>query len=169
MPNTDLVSPCDLAERARQVMQQVCERGWSVCTAESCTGGLFAALLTDIEGCSHAFDRGFVGYTEQAKIDLLGIDVRLLTQKGAVSEEVAIAMAEGALWHSEAHIALAVTGFAGPAEKEDEEGQVHFALACRDAETRHRFEHFGPRGREAIRQLSLVTLLALLEEAVLEC
>ncbi|MDO5759303.1 MAG: CinA family protein [Rhodobacterales bacterium] len=150
-------------------MKQACERGWSISTAESCTGGLFAALLTDIEGCSHAFDRGFVVYTEKAKVDLLGLDAGLLKQEGAVSAEVAIAMAEGAMEHSDADIVLAVTGFAGPAEKDEEEGRVHFALARRGGGTRHLFKHFGPRGRETIRQLSLVTLLGLLEEALKDC
>jgi nicotinamide-nucleotide amidase len=156
----------ELLDRAQRVMRQVCARGWSVCTAESCTGGLLAALLTDIEGCSHAFDRGFVAYTEKAKTDLLGVDAQLLRERGAVSRAVAIAMAEGALRRSEADVALAVTGFAGPTDTPGEEGTVHLALARRDRATWALAREFGPRGRDAIRQLSLAALLDMLEEAL---
>ncbi len=162
----EVVSPPELAERAGRVMQQICDRGWAVSTAESCTGGLVAALLTDIEGCSHVFDSGFITYAEAAKTDLLGVDAQLLKQNGAVSREVAVAMAEGALRRSRADIALAVTGFAGPTDTAGEEGTAHFALAQRNHSTRHRMENFGSQGRDIIRQLCLKTLLEMLEEAV---
>lgn len=125
----DLASPTDLAERALGVMQRICERDESICTAESRTGGLVAALFTDIEGCSHAFERGFVAYTENAKTELLGVDSSLLKEKGAVSKDVGMGMAKGSLQHSDADLALAVTGFAGPSDTAGEEGLVHFALA----------------------------------------
>src|SRR3546814_7275302 len=98
-------------------------------TAESCTGGLLASLLTDVEGASHAFERGFVVYSEKAKCELLGIQQADITHCGAVSRTVAIAMAKGSIHSSEADIALSITGFAGDG---DEPGLVHFACARRD-------------------------------------
>ena len=147
-------------------MRRVCDKGLKIATAESCTGGMLAALLTDIEGAGHGFDRGFVTYTKEAKSDLLGIPGELLDRNDAVSETVARAMADGALARSSADIALGVTGFAGPAGENREEGLVHFALARRDGETVHREEHFGAIGRGAIRVKSLKCLLEMIEEAV---
>ena len=123
--------PDDLDERAERLMHAVCDRKWTVATAESCTGGMLAALLTDIEGASHGFDRGFVTYSTESKSELLGIDPDLLEKNEAVSEAVARAMAEGALNRSKAKVALGVTGFAGPAGDGCEEGLVHMALARR--------------------------------------
>ena len=147
-------------------MRRVCDKGLKIATAESCTGGMLAALLTDIEGAGHGFDRGFVTYTKEAKSDLLGIPGELLDRNDAVSETVARAMADGALARSSADIALGVTGFAGPAGENREEGLVHFALARRGGETVHREEHFGAIGRGAIRVKSLKCLLEMIEEAV---
>jgi len=147
-------------------MRRLCEKGLKVATAESCTGGMLAALLTDIEGAGHAFDRGFVTYTKEAKSELLGIDRNLLEHNDAVSETVARAMAEGALAWSSADLALGVTGFAGPAGEDREEGLVHFALARRDRETVHREEHFGPIGRGPVRVESLKAMLETLEDAI---
>ena len=139
-------------------MRALCERGLKVATAESCTGGLLASLLTDIEGCGHGFDRGFVTYSKEAKAELLGIERSLLDQNDAVSEAVARAMAEGALERSGADIAISVTGFAGPAGDGKEEGLVHFALATAAA-SRHRVEHFGAKGRGPIRIAALSVML----------
>ena len=147
-------------------MHRLCDLGFSVSTAESCTGGMLAALLTDIEGAGHGFDRGFVTYTKEAKRDLLGISQRLLNENDAVSEAVARAMAEGALGRSNADIAIGVTGFAGPAGENCEEGLVHHALAQRGEDTVHREEHFGAIGRGAIRIKSLKCMLELLEAAL---
>ena len=147
-------------------MHRLCDLGLSISTAESCTGGMLAALLTDIEGAGHGFDRGFVTYTKEAKRDLLGIPEDVLDHNDAVSERVARAMAEGALSRSNADIAIGVTGFAGPAGKDREEGLVHFALARHRGETVHREEHFGAIGRGAIRIRSLKCMLELLEEAL---
>ncbi|MEI9965273.1 MAG: CinA family protein [Caulobacteraceae bacterium] len=117
---------------ARRVLDEARRRRLRLVTAESCTGGLLASLLTDIPGCSHAFERGFVVYTEDAKRELLGVPAHLLQSPGPVSEEVARAMAEGALAHSHGDLAIAVTGYAdglaGPAGKS---GIVHFAVARR--------------------------------------
>ena len=147
-------------------MRRLCDQELTVATAESCTGGMLAALLTDIEGAGHAFERGLVVYTKQSKHDLLGIDGELLDQNEAVSEPVARAMAEGALDRSKADIAIAVTGFAGPAREGCEEGLVHFALARRGRPTKHRVEHFGSAGRGPVRVQSLRTMLEMLEEAL---
>src|SRR3954465_15062706 len=106
--------PDDLDEQAERLMHRLCDRGLTVCTAESCTGGMLAALLTDIEGGSHGLDPGFFAYTKDAKADLLGIPQDLLDQNDAVSAVVARAMAEGALHRSSADIAIGVTGLSGP-------------------------------------------------------
>ena len=158
--------PDHLDEQAERLMHRLCDSGLTVATAESCTGGMLAALLTDIEGAGHGFDRGFVTYTNDAKSDLLGISHDILEQNDAVSEVVARAMAEGALDRSKAKIALAVTGFAGPGAPGQEEGLVHFGLARRGRPTLHREEHFGSIGRGAIRVNSLKAILEMLERSL---
>jgi nicotinamide-nucleotide amidase len=158
--------PDHLDEQAERLMHRLCDRKLKVATAESCTGGMLAALLTDIEGAGRGFDRGFVTYTKEAKTELLGIQSDLLDHNDAVSAIVARAMAEGAIARSEADLALGVTGFAGPAGDGCEEGLVHFALARRDGETLHREEHFGALGRGAVRVKSLGVLLEMLEQAL---
>ncbi|MBA3527532.1 MAG: CinA family protein [Sphingomonas sp.] len=147
-------------------MKRLCQRELKVATAESCTGGMFAALLTDIEGCGHGFDRGFVTYAREAKSQLLGIEPELLECNEAVSEPVARAMAQGALARSQADLALGVTGFAGPAGNGCEEGLVHFALARKGGETIHRVEHYGALGRGPVRVQSMRTMLDMLEQAL---
>jgi nicotinamide-nucleotide amidase len=158
--------PDKLDEQAERLMRRLCDKDLTVAVAESCTGGMLAALLTDIEGAGHGFERGFVTYTKEAKTELLGIEPGLLEENEAVTEQVARAMAEGALERSRADIALGVTGFAGPAGEGREEGLVHFALARRGGETVHRVEHFGAKGRGAIRVKSLKALLEMLEQSV---
>jgi nicotinamide-nucleotide amidase len=158
--------PKALDQRAERLMRRLCEEGWTVSTAESCTGGMLAALLTDIEGAGHGFDRGFVTYTKQAKTELLGIEGGLLDRNEAVSEPVARAMAEGALARSSADVAVGVTGFAGPAGDGCEEGLVHFALASRTARPEHRVEHFGAIGRGPVRVKALEVMLDMLEKAL---
>ena len=135
-------------------------------TAESCTGGLLASLLTDVEGSGHVFDRGFVAYSEHAKCQLLGLAQEQIDHCGAVSSQVAVAMADGALKGSDAQVALAITGFAGPAGPDDEPGLVHFACARDGHETRHREEHFGDIGRGGVRLACLEVALAMMIEAV---
>jgi nicotinamide-nucleotide amidase len=158
--------PDDLSEQADRLMRRLAERRLSVATAESCTGGLLAALLTDIEGASHAFDRGVVAYAETAKVDLLGIDPDVLRQNDAVSEAVARAMAESMLRRAGTDLAAAITGFAGPAAPGMEEGLVHLAVAGREVATRHRVEHFGAIGRGPVRICALRSALELIEETL---
>jgi nicotinamide-nucleotide amidase len=142
------VLPDQVEEATRRLLAKACERELTLATAESCTGGMLASLLTDVQGVAHAFDRGFVTYSEEAKTEMLGVPAALIAERGAVSREVAVAMAEGALARSSANIALAVTGFA---DKGDEPGLVHFACARAGRKTAHREEHFGAIGRGATR------------------
>ena len=105
----------DLYAQAADSAQILLNKGWMLAIAESCTGGLIAATCTELAGSSGWFERGFVSYSNESKTDLLGVSAALIEQHGAVSEAVARAMAEGALRHSRAQVALAVTGVAGPA------------------------------------------------------
>ena len=151
MNDTETLSPVlpnDTEEATRRLLAKASERGLMFATAESCTGGMLASLLTDVQGVAHAFDRGFVTYTEEAKCDMLGIPPGLIEREGAVSKAVAVAMAEGALERSRANIAISITGFA---DKGDEPGLVHFACARAGRATAHREEHFGTVGRGATR------------------
>ena len=162
----DPALPPHVQDRADKVLELACDQELMLATAESCTGGLLAALLTDVPGCSHAFERGFVVYTREAKAQMLDIDLAKIEELGAVSKEIAIDMAHGALRRSEADVALSITGFAGPGKAGEEEGMVHFACARRDGPTVHRCEHFGPIGRQGVRLASLETALEMLEEAL---
>jgi nicotinamide-nucleotide amidase len=158
------VLPDEVERMTHALLQAACDRNLTLATAESCTGGLLASLLTDVEGVSHAFERGFVVYTEEAKAELLGIDPELIGRCGAVSREVAVAMAEGALSRSKADIALAVTGFAGSGGNSDEPGLVHLAVAKQGRETQHREERFGDIGRGRIRIASIRTALTMMRD-----
>jgi nicotinamide-nucleotide amidase len=158
--------PDHLDEQAERLMHRVCDAELTIATAESCTGGMLAALLTDIEGAGHGFDRGFVTYSKDSKAELLGIEPHILDRNDAVSEVVARAMAEGALKRSQADLALGVTGFAGPAGPGKEEGLVHMALARRGTRTVHVEKHFGAIGRGDVRVNSLKAMLEMLEQAL---
>jgi nicotinamide-nucleotide amidase len=162
----DPVLPRKVQDRAERVLDGAHERELKLATAESCTGGLLAALLTDVGGRGHVFDRGFVVYAKQAKCDLLGIAREKVDACGAVSEPVAREMAQGALRRSQADVAVAITGFAGPAGPDDEEGLVHFACARRGGEVAHREEHFGKIGRDGVRIAALETALEMIERAL---
>jgi len=155
------VLPNDIEESTRRLLAKASERGLMLATAESCTGGMLASLLTDVQGVAHAFDRGFVTYSEEAKTEMLGVPAELIAEKGAVSREVALFMAEGALARSQAHIALAVTGFA---DKGDEPGLVHFACARAGRKTAHREEHFGDVGRGATRVACMRVAVEMMTE-----
>ena len=155
-----------LSEHAMRVLAKADRRGMTLATAESCTGGLLASLLTDQDGLGRCFDRGFVVYTDAAKSDLLGIDRIEIARHGAVSAEVAAAMARGALARSEADIALAITGFAGPAGPRDEAGLVHITCALRNGPPTGRECHFGPLGRERVRHLAIQRALEMIEQAI---
>ncbi|MDB5691780.1 MAG: CinA family protein [Alphaproteobacteria bacterium] len=155
------VLPDETEEATRRLLQKASERDLRLATAESCTGGMLASLLTDVPGVSHPFERGFVTYSNEAKNEMLGVPMALIEEKDAVSREVAIAMAEGALARSRAHIALAVTGFA---DAGDEPGLVHFACARAGRKTAHREEHFGPGGRGATRIKCMKVAVAMMTE-----
>lgn len=137
------------------------DRGWILATAESCTGGLIAAAITEVPGSSAVFDRGFVTYSNAAKVQMLGVPMDLIEAHGAVSEEVARAMAKGALQHSGAQIAVSVTGIAGPGGSEHKpEGRVCFGIATADnCETWT--EEFGAIGRSAVRAATVAVALSL--------
>jgi len=142
-------------------------RGAKIATAESCTGGLIAGAITDIAGSSDIFDRGFVTYSNAAKTDMLGVRITTLQQFGAVSEEVAREMAEGALARSAADLAVSVTGIAGPGGSEHKpEGRVCFGLAATGAETRTETVDFGPLGRAEVRRATVGHALHLLVQAL---
>lgn len=162
----DHALPASVQDRADKVLELACDKDLMLGTAESCTGGLLAALLTDVPGCSHAFERGFVVYTNEAKAQMLDIEAALIEELGAVSKEIAIEMAHGALRRSEADVVLSITGFAGPGKAGEEEGLVHFACARRDGPTSHRCEHFGSVGRDGVRVASLDVALEMIEQAL---
>ncbi|QPQ56308.1 CinA family protein [Allosphingosinicella flava] len=153
--------PTELEKQTCLLLERACEAGVTLATAESCTGGLLASLLTDVPGVAHAFERGFVTYTDEAKADMLGVPKEMLESEGAVSKPVAIAMAEGALRNSNADIAVSITGFA---DSGDEPGLVHFASARTSQPTIHREAHFGPRGRGATRVESLRVAVEMMLE-----
>jgi nicotinamide-nucleotide amidase len=157
----------ELKERATALIGACAARGWMVATAESCTGGLVAGLLTEIAGSSQVVERGFVTYSNEAKTELLGVPAELIVRDGAVSESVVRAMAEGALARSHADIAIAITGIAGPSGGTPEKpvGLVHFGLASTRAATRHLERRYGDLGREAVRRSAVSDALGLLEEA----
>ena len=141
--------------------------GYRIATAESCTGGMVAAALTDIAGSSDVFDRGFVTYSNQAKIDMLKVSPETLADHGAVSEQVAVEMAIGALAHSTADLAVSVTGIAGPGGSEFKpEGRVCFALAHRHHPTKVQTVEFGALGRDKVRAAARDHALAMLAAAM---
>lgn len=156
--------PDDMMSEARRLLDALRQRSLTVATAESCTGGLIIGLLTEIAGSSDVVDRGFVTYSNQAKMELLGVPAGTLTTYGAVSGQTAIAMAQGALIRSAASLAVAVTGVAGPGGGSTDKpvGLVHFALAMNGQQTRHREERFGDVGRSAVRLATVRTALAMI-------
>lgn len=138
-----------------------------IATAESCTGGLVAASITDIPGSSDVFERGFVTYSNMSKIDLLGVDAGIIARHGAVSRQVAKAMAEGAIRNSEAHVAVSITGVAGPGGSgRKPEGMVCFGLASVNSDTFTETRRFGAIGRESVRVASVQHALALLDSGI---
>ena len=158
--------PHAIEQRARAVLTRAGERELAIVTAESCTGGLLASLLTDIEGASRAFERGFVVYSAEAKCELLDVDAGLIDRCGVVSEDVAVAMARGALARSHGQIAVAITGFAGPGAPDDEAGLVHLACVGPGERVEHHVVHLGDIGRGPVRERSLAIALDLLAAAV---
>ncbi len=153
--------PC--IKLASLVLDRCRDRGLHLATAESCTGGLIAGCLTGIPGSSHVVDRGFVTYSNSSKMEMLGVPPDLVMTHGAVSEEVARAMAEGALVEAQVDIAVAATGVAGPegGTPDKEVGLVHIAVAQSDAETLHE-RHVFSGDRDTVRLASVEAALRLL-------
>jgi nicotinamide-nucleotide amidase len=148
-------------EALARMLGQTLRHKHALCaTAESCTGGLVAGAITDIAGSSAWFDRGFVTYTNEAKTDLLGVDAELIREQGAVSESTARAMAEGALVRSRAHLAVAITGIAGPGGGSADKpvGTVCFAWAGKGLPTTAITRHL-PGGRADVRRAAVIAAL----------
>ena len=155
-----------LTARAAALIARYASLGLKIATAESCTGGLVAGLLTEIAGSSAVLERGFVTYSNEAKRELLGVPAGALETHGAVSEPTARAMARGALAHSRAQVAVSITGVAGPGGGTAEKpvGLVHFACAGPGAAVVAVERRFGDLGRSAILMASVEQALALLEQ-----
>lgn len=143
----------------RRLAAQLSQNGRRICTAESCTGGLIAKTLTDLAGSSNWFDRGFVTYSDEAKMDMLGVRESILRENGAVSEAVAREMAVGAVLNSEADVSIAVTGIAGPGGGTETKpvGMVCFGFAVNDSVVTETLVFDG--SRENVREQSLLHVL----------
>ncbi len=153
-------------EAALRVFDLCRARKLTLTTAESCTGGLVAAAITDLPGSSEVFDRGFVTYSNEAKHALLGVSKEMLAKHGAVSAEVAKAMALGALRAADTNIAVSITGIAGPGGGSQDKpvGLVFMAAANREGKFHARECRFGDLGRDEVRRKSVIAALALIEE-----
>lgn len=152
-----------MADLATHILKQYRAAGLRIATAESCTGGMVAAALTDLAGSSDVFERGTVTYSNAAKTELLGVQPATLAAHGAVSEPVAREMAQGALAASQVDVAVSVTGIAGPGGSEFKpEGRVCFALARMGHNTRAETVEFGALGRSAVRKAATDHALSLL-------
>jgi nicotinamide-nucleotide amidase len=156
----------ELRDAARRVLNACRARGLKLAVAESCTGGLLTAALTEIPGSSDVLDRGFVTYSNAAKQAMLGVPAAVLETKGAVSKETAEAMAGGVLERCSADVSAAVTGVAGPGGGTAQKpvGLVHFAAARRSGRVLDRERRYGDLGRGEIRRRSVLEALAMLEE-----
>ncbi|MBM3549452.1 MAG: CinA family protein [Alphaproteobacteria bacterium] len=156
----------DLVPLATALLENLRQRRLKVATAESCTGGLIAASLTEIAGSSDVVDRGFITYSNEAKSELLGVHADLIGKHGAVSEEVARAMAEGAIARSRADVAIAVTGIAGPggATPTKPIGLVHLAVARRGGKVLHE-RHVFAGDRKQVRIATVERSFAMLDQA----
>jgi nicotinamide-nucleotide amidase len=153
------MTPAALLDLARS-------RGLRIAAAESCTGGMVMAALTDVAGSSDVVDRGFVTYSNAAKIDMLGVRPDTLAAHGAVSEQIAAQMAAGALAHSAADLAVSVTGIAGPGGSEHKpEGRVCFGIA-HGGQVQTETQEFGAPGRAEVRRLARDHALNMLAQAI---
>jgi nicotinamide-nucleotide amidase len=155
--------PPDIISAAETIIREFTDAGLMLSTAESCTGGLIAGALTEISGSSAVVDRGFVTYTNSAKVDMLGVQAETLLRFGAVSEKTARQMVHGALFRSRAEIAVAVTGIAGPGGGSAEKpvGLVHLAAKSRTAALIHRKMLYGDIGRSEVRLATVRTALEM--------
>ena len=158
-----------LDQRVAALLDECRSRGFKIATAESCTGGMVAALLTSIAGSSDIFDCGYVTYSNEAKIGMLGVSPEIIAEFGAVSRECALVMAHGAILKSAATLAVSITGIAGPGGGSAAKpvGLVHFACAQINGATLHREERFGDIGRDGVRKASVDVALDLLEAQLL--
>jgi nicotinamide-nucleotide amidase len=152
--------------RAAALLDLCRSKTLTIAAAESCTGGLVAATLTEIPGSSDVFERGFVTYSNAAKETMLGVPAATLERFGAVSRETAEAMVEGALAHSPADLVVSITGIAGPggATPGKPVGLVHFAAASRGGQFTHQERRFGDLGRAEVRRVSVLQALAMLHQ-----
>ena len=159
--------PQALLRSAEQVLEKCRRAGLKLVTAESCTGGLIVGCLTAVAGSSYVVDRGFVTYTNEAKQQMLGVPAGLFDTVGAVSEEVACAMAVGAIENSEGDLSVSVTGIAGPGGGTDNKpvGLVHIAVARKGAETRHQ-RHLFSGDRSDVRMASVEAGILCLNNAL---
>jgi len=152
---------------AAEILDLARDKGIRIATAESCTGGMVAVALTEVPGSSAVVERGFVTYSNAAKVEMLGVREATLAAHGAVSEAVAREMAEGALAHSHADLAVSITGIAGPGGSEFKpEGRVCFGLARKGAPTLVETREFGAPGRAQVREKSRDHALDLLAKAL---
>ena len=160
--------PIEIQTLARLLIDEARERRLRIVTAESCTGGLVSGAICSIAGASDVFERGFVTYTNRAKQEVLGVPGDLLADHGAVSEPVARFMAEGALEVSNAHVAVAITGVAGPGggTRMKPVGTVHFATARANQTIRHQVECFEHPDREGVQLASVAAALQMLRDAL---
>jgi nicotinamide-nucleotide amidase len=160
--------PADLYAAAEALLADLQRRALLIATAESCTGGLLVGLLTEVSGASGMVERGFVTYSNAAKTELLGVAPEFIARYGAVSEEVGRAMAEGALARTPAHIAVSVTGIAGPdgGSREKPVGLVYIGIAAKGEPTRVKECRFGDIGRREVRLASVREAVALAQSAV---
>ena len=158
----------ELVESAARVLTAYRQRGMKLVTAESCTGGLVAAILTEIAGSSDVLERGFVAYSNASKTEILGVPAGLIDRHGAVSANVAIAMADGALGCSKADVAVSVTGIAGPGGGTLQKpiGLVYVAVERRGSPASVQRFAFGDIGRHNVRIETAKAVLRLLEDAV---
>lgn len=163
-----MIDDAELLARAEALVAAYAAAGRTVATAESCTGGLVAGLITAVPGSSAVLERGFVTYSNEAKAEAIGVPMDLIRRHGAVSEPVARAMAAGALAASRASVAVAITGIAGPGGGSAEKpvGLVHLGLSRRGGETRHLERRYGDLGRAGIRRAAVADALGLLEGAL---
>jgi len=157
---------CDLVAQAQAVLDVCRSRKLTIATAESCTGGLLAATLTDIPGSSEVFDRGFVTYSNAAKEAMLGVPSEVLARHGAVSRATAEAMVAGTLANSGVHLAVSITGIAGPGGGLPDKpvGLVHFAATSDRGQFLHQECRFGDIGRSQVRRASVIVALRMLLE-----
>ena len=151
----------------QEILDLARAQGMRIATAESCTGGMVAVALTDLPGASKALERGFVTYSNEAKKEDLGVSQDSLDSHGAVSEQIACEMAEGALDRSHADLTISITGIAGPGASEHKpEGRVCFGLARKGLKTVTETKDFGAQGRAEVRRLSCDYALTLLKRAL---